>query len=121
MLRTTVARGLLLATLLVSLDVDAFTGNQWRGWSESERKSYIAGTLDGWNLLETTLTLVAQGRDVDPAISSLLQNVRCAQQRRMTYEQMVGIVAKFMQDHPERWQQEMSMLTWDAMSQACRN
>ena len=121
MLRTTVVGGLLLATLLVSLDVDAFTGNQWREWPEAERKAYIAGTLDGWNLLETTLSLVAQGRDVDPTVSSLLQNVRCARQRRMTYEQMVGIVAKFVQDHPERWPQDMSMLMWDAMSQACRN
>jgi hypothetical protein len=98
----------------------ALTGNQWRAFPKPARQAYVAGVMDGWRILQAAdadLGTAAHG----PAADVVLDVVRCAVNRQMTYEQVVAIVEKRMHDRPDDWNYDMASLVWGAMDQACKD
>jgi hypothetical protein len=51
--------------------------------------------------------------------SAVTHIVECASRNKMTYEQIIAVVEKYMQKNPEVWHERMSILVFNAVDEAC--
>jgi len=83
-------------------------GNGYRAFSGFEKRAYAMGLIDGYFLA--------------PLFGAPKRRLewleRCVV--GMTDVQLVAIIDKFLQDHPERWHDGMHALVYSAMFEACR-
>jgi hypothetical protein len=92
----------------------SFTGNEWNAMTTREQGLYIAGTVDGWIAAEAIRTT-----NVEKLRSSVSDVVECIHSRKMTYSQFSAIVSKQIKEHPEKWDQKMSLLIMSSLLEAC--
>jgi hypothetical protein len=111
------ATGLLVSMVSTAHAASNFTVNDWRPLAAEARGLYVLGVIDG------VLEMGRHERSANPTLSSLLARIvekleRCAGDR-MTREQAVALVEKYVTDHPEQWQLSMADLVLIAMGDAC--
>jgi hypothetical protein len=111
------ATGLLVSMVSTAHAGSNFTGDDWRPLAAEARGMYVLGVIDG------VLEMSRHERSANPTLGSLLARIvekleRCAGDR-MTREQAVGLVEKYVTDHPEQWQRSMADLVLIAMGDAC--
>ena len=111
------ATGLLVSMVSTAHAASNFTGNDWRPLAAEARAMYALGVIDG------VLEMGRHERSANPTLSSLLARIvekleRCAGDR-MTREQAVAIVEKYVTDHPEQWHLSMADLVLIAMGEGC--
>jgi hypothetical protein len=114
------ATGLLVSMASTAHTASNFTGNDWRPLAAAARGMYVLGVIDG------VLEMASHERRASPTSTtenSLLARIvekleRCAGDR-MTREQAVAIVEKYVTDHPEKWHLPMAGLVLIAMGEAC--
>jgi hypothetical protein len=111
---------ILSVALLVGLaeEVVAISGTEYRRMQEGLKVAYVRGILDGWFQLEVIrMSSKVESRAEDDVLYGSI--VRCMA-GRMTGEQTRAIVDKYVAEHPAQWHEEMALLVWLAMSEACR-
>jgi hypothetical protein len=111
------ATGLLVSMVSTAHAASNFTGHSWRPLAAEARAMYVLGVIDG------VLEMGRHERSANPTLSSLLARIvekleRCAGDR-MTREQAVAIVEKYVTDHPEQWHLSMADLVLIATGEAC--
>jgi hypothetical protein len=72
------------------------TGNQYLSYSQYERFAYINGMTDGL----------------------IMMNVKCGNNQNQTYGQIIRVVEKFLINHPEKTNLQMSLLYGQAVIDA---
>jgi hypothetical protein len=100
---------------------DALTGNAWRPLPEGARRLYVAGVIDTWQW-STRMTEFAKKKSpgyAPQAVESMLLPAMTCIHDKMTYEQAMGVVEKYMTQNPEDWHHEMADLVWMALSSTC--
>jgi|ERR1700687_219884 Ssp1 endopeptidase immunity protein Rap1a len=108
---------LLCCLVIPSLSSGAMSGKEWRGLSDFNRSTYVAGVLDGWQAIQLTLPSGA-GRYQFDQFGRL---PACAVGNGMATGQTNAIVEKYMKDHPDEWQLSMPFLIVKAMNSACHD
>jgi hypothetical protein len=98
----------------------AYTGNEWRDVSESQRKAYVFEVLDSW---ATVGRILREAKERDPtadfgAVERAVRSIDCAM-GRMPYNQVYAIVDRHMNQHPEMWHELMATIVWNALYGAC--
>jgi hypothetical protein len=83
------------------------TGNAFRELSEAEKAAYLEGIWDGYVL---ALSFAGPPAAVPTLIGCIphLQN-----------DQLLAIVNKHMQEHPERWGDPMGLIVYNALPKEC--
>lgn len=98
----------------------AYNGNDWQGWNKTSKIIYVGGVADTWKYLAHMLKEYKPVTETDRNLvaNSYLLAHECLK-TGMTYNQITAIVEKWMQDHPELWQNDMSSIVWAAMHESC--
>lgn len=91
----------------VSIKSGFLTGNSYRILPTSNKRSYIAGFIDG--------TLVAPLFDAPKKETAWLE--RCIV--GMTDQQVVAILEKWLSENPARWHESMNVLSFVALRESC--
>jgi hypothetical protein len=84
-----------------------YTGNDYLEESNSSQQTYLAGIIDGFF---GAAMFAAPER-------GLIQVSGCLKGKRTN--QLHAIVARYLREHPERWDEPMSILTFNALSTLC--
>ena len=101
----------------LATEATAISGNEYRALLDIQRLFYLAGVLDGWsNVLEP---LRALNVDVS-VVDQMFQRVFDCVAKGMTRGQVMAIVDKHMNDHPEAWHYTAGSTAWVAMNEACK-
>ncbi len=106
---------LVVASLTVSAvladEIDYYTGilngNAWLEASELEQVMYVTGAIDG--------LVFASVFDAD--MSQVFAFAECC--GGMTVAQITAIVQKYLDQHPEDWQEPMNDITYEAITTSC--
>jgi len=110
--RAAIALGVLICSVAgaepMAVPAGIANGTVYRGMSSANRQTYVAGLWDG--------LLSAQWFGGDATLVATLQ---LCPGRLMDAEQLTAIVDKYISDHPEAWQHQMSMLFLSAISATC--
>ena len=95
----------------------ALSGNDYQKQPELARSMYVAGVIEGW---QTLAVMVVERKLQAPEVDTLyFPIVRCVE-KGMTRGQTLAIVDKYMTENPARWHEQMGVLVWMAMTDACR-
>jgi hypothetical protein len=77
--------------------------------------AYIAGIVDAWQAVDALLT---KGK-----LDLLQENAKelsdCLDKRPIPYSQLSAVFAKYLREHPERWDLNASLLSTPALTSAC--
>ena len=101
---------LVLVLCLEPCSAIAITGNQWRQYSEDAKGFYLTGLFDAWNFSDALQD--ASGKVILSSVKPCLGN--------MTYDQLIAILDKYMKEHPERWNQQLTLILLPALGGACQ-
>jgi hypothetical protein len=93
----------------VSIKSGFLTGNSFRQLSHSEKRGYAIGFLEG----------VFMAPMFDAPKLELRWIESCA--IGMTDNQVVAIIMKFLDQNPQRWHDQMNILAWVALKEACNH
>jgi hypothetical protein len=83
------------------------SGNLYEAMSPADRSIYVAGVVDG--------LLLAPNPEVGKLIASKVS--RCT--KRGTLPQIVDIVDKYHSAHHETWEDDMALVVYDSLRDAC--
>lgn len=83
------------------------TGNDYLALPALTQNGYLYGFVDG--VMISPLLGAPERPWMDRCIHS-----------GFNFPQLKAIVDKFMRDHPERWDEDMSSLTFSAVAEACK-
>jgi hypothetical protein len=86
------------------------TGSQFLALSDNSRLSYVVGFMDAKSALLARPGL-PEALPFDAALFTCVS--------AWTYVQTRAIIDRYLEEHPERWQERMSDLSEDALYQAC--
>jgi len=94
------------------------SGNDYRGYPDSVRTTYVVAVLDAWGFLVGSIrnSKTVKAPEIDFVYGSI---VRCVERRRMFPDQVTAIVDKYMRENPAKWDEGMAGLIWSALNQAC--
>ncbi len=102
--------GLMVSAVLAD-EIDYYTGilngNAWLEESELEQVMYVTGAIDG--------LVFASVFDAD--MSQVFAFAECCS--GMTVDQITAIVQKYLDQHPEDWQEPMNYITYEAITTNC--
>ena len=84
-----------------------YTGNDYLEKTNSSQQTYLAGIIDGF--LGAAIFGAPEG--------SITQLNSCLKGKRTN--QLHAIVARYLREHPERWDEPMSILTFNAVNASC--
>lgn len=116
---------LLMICLLFAAEANAMSGNDWRGLTQGEQASYVVGVIDAWLLVRTMELTLREDRPSAPfwslhsPVVGMVSNVITCLNADVTYEQRIAIINRHMERNPDKWHNNMAMLVWDALDQAC--
>ena len=85
-----------------------YTGNDYLEETNSSQQTYLARIIDGF--LGAAIFGAPEG--------GVTQVNSCLKGKRT--DQLYAIVARYLREHPERWHEPMSILTFNALSTSCR-
>jgi hypothetical protein len=111
--------GLLVLFAALPVASEAMSGNEVRKLSHAGRAFYVGAVVDTWIMLRDlhqSVPTLSQPSAVDRALIDL---ANCANERRMTYEQALAVVEKYMADNPGEWGYEMPVIVWRAFNHMC--
>lgn|SRR5574341_378630 len=113
------AAWMILPVVLVSYSIaEGFTGNEWRDLSEIGRNYYVAGVVDTWAQVVKAEEMTGEHTALAAPYKVLMD---CILSKKMPYSQIVAIVKRYMDEHPEEWGSGMTALVFVAMfSNGCR-
>ncbi len=118
-----VAKMLIVAALLLSPElVQAWDGTTWRSFSEHVRASYVIGVVETWH----NITLIyereqeVRARPMTATEKHFADLAQCVIKRGMKGAQVVAIVEKYVNDHPDQWNYEMTSIVRLAMYESCK-
>jgi hypothetical protein len=95
-------------------------GSDWRNLPTDMRSVYVIAVIDAWSIqIDVLRSKEVEERD-NVIISVIGPIIDCIHDRRMPPSQIVGIVKKYSDDHPEKWHTAMPDLVFAAMMEACR-
>jgi len=89
------------------------TGNKWRSWTKPERDMFIIGVLDGWTLSMKGDAPVSKQPTLETAVTA------CMVQQKVTYEQVIAVVEKYMREEPKWWNSSMTAIVLAALVPLC--
>ncbi len=105
-----IVAGLMVSAVLAE-EIDYYTGilygNAWLEASELEQVLYVTGAIDG--------LVFASVFDAD--VSQVFAFAECCV--GMTVAQITAIVQKYLEQHPEDWQEPMNYITYEAITTNC--
>jgi len=110
---------LLVPLLALPLITEALTGNEVRKLPENSRAFYVGAVVDTWIMLRDLHQNKPSLSQPSPADTALINLAGCALERRMTYDQGLAIVEKYMADNPGDWGYEMPFIVWRAFHLIC--
>lgn len=84
------------------------TGNKFRLLSEAEKTSYLMGIFDGYLF---TLSMSGKAKNAQ-TLRECIPNVQA--------DQLLAIVRRYMDEHPEKWGDSMGLIVFDALPTNCR-
>ena len=92
----------------VKISPGFFTGRDYLDMSDTERRAYITGEINGM--------LVA------PLFGAPEENMNWLKtcSAKMSDEQLAGTLTKFVRDQPEQMQANLNVVTFNALREACR-
>ena len=91
----------------ISIKFGFYFGNTYRDLTQSAKRNYLAGFLDG--------ALVSPAFKAPKAELGWLE--RCI--TGMTDAQLVAVVDKWLDTNPVRWQESMNILAYVALKESC--
>lgn len=83
------------------------TGNQFRTYNADEQAMYLMGLWDGF-LFSTAFA--GDETDVKTLAACL---------RGWSNQQLLAVVKKYMEEHPENWAHPMNWILWKALPKTC--
>jgi len=93
----------------------AMSGNDWNNFSKDVQDAYVIGVLETWRHAEAVCKQLSTNCD---NINFIARPLSCFP--KSPYNQFIAIVRKYMQDHPEGWENNMVNITWASLSNACK-
>ena len=107
--------------------VFAITGNDWNRLSTNSQAFYVIGVIDGW---KNASQMCKEGTYTEKH-DTKSKVFNCEFFRLMTelflscftnspYDQLIAIVRKYMEDHPEDWHTPMAFISLKSFNDACR-
>jgi hypothetical protein len=125
--RATTCLAFLVVLLLFPYgEAHAMTGNEWRTFDETAQAFYVVGVYEGWQsvlswIMNEQERKTGQRTLPEVPIFIFLDNIlRSCVSNRMPRNQIIAIVAKYLNDNPARWHEQMPILIADAMGAACK-
>jgi hypothetical protein len=110
---------ILLALFLSSTSAEAaFDGTAWQRLDKFGKGLYLRALFD----LVEIVGYEEKAFKADTTMGELIQVTSCLRQRNMTLEQIVAIVQRYLDTHPEHWHILMPALTVVALqptTEAC--
>ena len=103
---------LIMLLVLVGGSAEAITGNDWKTFPPLRQEAYIMGVLDGWMFVESA-------RRRFNGHPSVVTRINKCTVEKMNYAQVIAVVKKFMEAHPEDWHSSMADLIWGAFDEIC--
>ncbi len=101
---------------IVAQSYFSFTkGNDWRGYSELAKTTYIRGFLDA-------MGFVKYGNDrgeTQSVVRRWVSVLDCMSSRKITLGQTYAVVSKWMNDNPDKWDYEMSIIMLGSLAGMC--
>ncbi len=84
------------------------TGNVFRELSEADQTVYLEGIWDGY------IFALSFAGELPAAVQTLTDCIP-----HLRSDQLLAIVNKYMQEHPERWGDPMGVIVFDALPKQC--
>ena len=106
------------ACLLLARPAFAFTGNDWKDWTEELRVIYISGVIDAWAQMVATNN-PDKDKPVEAGTWVYAYAVACL--KGMPYGQIKAMVTKYLNDKPGLWQQPLPYLIFGTVAKFCPN
>ena len=120
---TPVARMLIISAVLLSPGlVLALDGTTWRSLDQDVRAVYVWGVVETRGHIRVAYELEQKesARQMTSTEKHFVDLEQCITKRHMKWAQVVAIVEKYMNDHPDQWNYQMSSIIWSAMDEACK-
>ena len=132
-MRTTPVWSVLLAVgawvlLATAQPLWALDGNEWMRFPGHEKRAYVMGVVDTWQMIKTVVReseqdLGMSSEDflkVDFTAKFYSEVTSCVNEAGMSYDQISGIVETYMKERREQWQYSMPSNVWSALTESCR-
>ena len=94
----------------------AIDGTRWMELDDERKRGYIIGVIDAWH----NFTALAQGRK-SPAEATIADVVQCIDQRKLTYGQIYSAAVDYVDRRKDRREYNMAAVTWNTVSEMCKN
>ena len=101
----------------------AISGTEWQRLSIKARTFYVAGVIEGWQLelRFADIDKTRHSKEFSTSEKMMELVVSCATKRSMEIVQLEAIVKKYVDEHPNEWDDSMPFIALKAMSQACED
>jgi hypothetical protein len=106
---------LLLWCLLSIGPAFAITGHDWLNISKDGQHLYVVGTLSGWKTAEL---MCKEAEDNCLFLRTFVRAISCLEMAPLS--QYVAIVRQYVQDHPDRRNDDMALTIWMAVGESCQ-
>lgn len=83
-------------------------GNQFRRLSDAEKTAYLTGMWDGYMFAPA----IGGKSKNDQILNDCIPNLQA--------DQLLAIVNKYMDEHPEHWGESMNWIVYSALPKSCR-
>ena len=132
-MRTTLVWAVLLAVgawvlLGTAQPLWALDGNKWMGFRGHEKRAYVMGVVDTWQMIKTVVRDAEKDHGmssedflkVDFTTTFYSEVTSCVNEAGMSDDQILGIVETYMKERREQWQYSMPSNVWSALTESCR-
>lgn len=111
----------LALVLMLDTPTDALslTANRWQKASEVNRTYYLFGMLDDWMQRYEVLILRSRDKDYQWSLPDTILDHAFKCVSSMGFDQTQNTIWKFINDHPERGEDNVVEIAFDVMRKAC--
>lgn len=90
-------------------------GNKWRGYSELAKITYVVGFLDAMGLMKYGY----DRGETQQFASTWVRILGCISSRKITVGQTYAVINKWMNDNPDKWDYNMSIIMLASLAEMC--